>query len=88
MEALERRPHLALPGLLARLRPRASAAGEAAGEVERAEDELVTLSRSLIGRLATRIAGLNVEEIPVDSIPRWLKVVGDLELKALGRGDL
>ena len=59
-----------------------------AGEVERAEDELVTLSRSLIGRLATRIAGLNVEEIPVDSIPRWLKVVGDLELKALGRGDL
>ena len=59
-----------------------------AGEVEKAEDELVTLSRSLIGRLATRIAGLNVEEIPVDSIPRWLKVVGDLELKALGRGDL
>ena len=48
----------------------------------------MTLSRSLIGRLATRIAGLNVEEIPVDSIPRWLKVVGDLELKALGRGDL
>ena len=59
-----------------------------AGEVEKAEDELVTLSRSLISRLATRIAGLNVEEIPVDSIPRWLKVVGDLELKALGRGDL
>ena len=58
-----------------------------AKELEEAQDRAATLARGALHRLAQRIKTMNINEIPAAVLDRWLKMLTDVELKALGHQD-
>ena len=58
-----------------------------AKELERAQDNAVTLARAALAKVAERIQRLDVEEMQVGQIPSALKTLIELEFKALGHED-
>ena len=55
-----------------------------AKELERAQDNAVTLARAALAKVAERIQRLDAEEMQVGQIPAALKTLIELEFKALG----
>ena len=55
-----------------------------ASEIERAQDDTLILVRQGLVRVAERLRSMNAEEILAGQIPGWLKVLVDLQFKALG----
>ena len=58
-----------------------------ARELERAQDDALTLVRAALGKVAERIQGLDAEELTAGQIPAALKTLIELEFKALGHED-
>ena len=58
-----------------------------AKEKERAQDDMFTLARAALAKVAERIKGMNPEELAAGQIPSALKMLFELELKALGYED-
>ena len=58
-----------------------------AKELERAQDNAVTLARAALAKVAEKIQRLDVEEMQVGQIPSALKTLIELEFKALGHED-
>ena len=58
-----------------------------AKELERAQDNAVTLARAALAKVAERIQRLDAEEMQVGQIPAALKTLIELEFKALGYED-
>ena len=56
-------------------------------QLERAQDEIVSTVRGAMQPVIRRLQTINPDEIPVDKIPQFIKVLGELELKALGHAD-
>ena len=55
-----------------------------ASEIERAQDDTLILVRQGLVRVAERLRSMNAGEILAGQIPGWLKVLVDLQFKALG----
>ena len=58
-----------------------------AKELERAQDDALTLVRAALAKVAERIQGLDAEELAAGQIPAALKTLIELEFKALGHED-
>ena len=58
-----------------------------AKEMERAQDDMFTLARAALAKVAERIKGVNPEELAAGQIPAALRTLFELELKALGYED-
>ena len=58
-----------------------------AKEMERAQDDIFTLARAALGKVAERIQGMDAKELAAGQIPSALKTLFELELKALGYED-
>ena len=58
-----------------------------AKELERSEDEAVTLIRAALAKVAERLQGMDAEEMAAGQIPAALKTLIELEFKALGHED-
>ena len=58
-----------------------------AKEMERAQDDMFTLARAALAKVAERIKGMNPEDLAAGQIPAALKTLFELELKALGYED-
>ena len=58
-----------------------------ARELERAQDDMFTLARAALAKVAERIQGVNPGDLAVGQIPSALKTLFELELKALGHED-
>ena len=58
-----------------------------AKEMERAQDDMFTLARAALAKVAERIQGMGAEELAAGQIPAALKTLFELELKALGYED-
>ena len=58
-----------------------------AKEIERAEDDTVTLVRAVLAKVAERIRNLDADDLAAGQIPGALKTLAELEFKALGRED-
>ena len=58
-----------------------------AKEMERAQDDIFTLARAALGKVAERIQGMDAKELAAGQIPSALKTLFEVELKALGYED-
>ena len=58
-----------------------------AKELERAQDDTVTLARAALAKVAERIQGMDPEELAAGQIPSALRTLVELEFKALGYED-
>ena len=58
-----------------------------AKELERAQDDTVTLARAALAKVAERIQGMDPEELAAGQIPAALRTLIELELKVLGYED-
>ena len=58
-----------------------------ARELERAQDDAVTLVRAALAKVAERIQELDAEDLAAGQIPAALKTLIELEFKALGQED-
>ena len=58
-----------------------------ARELAEAEDRAAAIARAALGRLVKRLETLDVREIPVAILDRWIKTLTDVELRALGHAD-
>ena len=58
-----------------------------AKEKERAQDDVLTLARAALAKVAERIKGMDAKELAAGQIPSALKTLFELELKALGYED-
>ena len=58
-----------------------------AKEMERAQDDMFTLARAALAKVAERIKGMDAKELAAGQIPLALKTLFELELKALGYED-
>ena len=58
-----------------------------AKEMERAQDDMFTLARAALAKVAERIKGMNPEDLAAGQIPAALRTLFELELKALGYED-
>ena len=58
-----------------------------ARELERAQDDAVTLVRAALAKVAERIQGMKAEDLAVGQIPAALRTLIELEFKALGQED-
>ena len=58
-----------------------------ARELERARDDVFTLARAALAKVAERIQGMDAKELAAGQIPSALKTLFELELKALGYED-
>ena len=58
-----------------------------AKEMERAQDDIFTLARAALAKVAERIKGMDAKELAAGQIPSALKTLFELELKALGYED-
>ena len=58
-----------------------------AKEMERAQDDMFTLARAALAKVAERIQGMGAEELAAGQIPAALRTLFELELKALGYED-
>ena len=58
-----------------------------AKELERAQDEAVTLVRAALAKVKERVEGMEPEELAAGQIPDALKKLIELEFKALGQDD-
>ena len=58
-----------------------------AKEKERAQDDVLTLARAALAKVAERIKGMDAKELAAGQIPSALKTLFELELKALGHED-
>ena len=58
-----------------------------AKEMERAQDDIFTLARAALAKVAERIKGMDAKELAAGQIPSALKMLFELELKALGYED-
>ena len=58
-----------------------------AKELERAQDDVFTLARAALAKVAERIQGMDAKELAAGQIPSALKTLFELELKALGYED-
>ena len=56
-------------------------------ELDRAQDDTVTLVRAALAKVAERIQGMNPEELAAGQIPSALRTLVELEFKALGYED-
>ena len=54
---------------------------------ERAQDDMFTLARAALVKVAERIQGMDPEDLAAGQIPSALKMLFELELKALGYED-
>ena len=52
-----------------------------------AEDRAAVIAKAALIRLAKRLETLNVEEIPIAVLDRWIKTLTEVELRALGHAD-
>ena len=55
-----------------------------AAELERAQDDAVSMARVILGKVVQRLGTLKVEDLPIASLHHWFKTATDVELKALG----
>ena len=53
-------------------------------ELNDAEDRISRVVRGAFAGLIPRIAGMDFNDIPVASIPAWIRTLSDVELKVLG----
>ena len=58
-----------------------------AKELERAQDDVFTLARAALAKVAERIQGMDAKELAAGQIASALKTLFELELKALGHED-
>ena len=58
-----------------------------AKEMERAQDDMFTLARAALAKVAERIKGMNPEDLAAGQVPAALRTLFELELKALGYED-
>ena len=58
-----------------------------AESLERAQDDVLTLARAALAKVAERIKGMDAKELAAGQIPSALKTLFELELKALGHED-
>ena len=58
-----------------------------AKELERAQDDAVTLVRAALDKVRERIEGMDAEELAAGQIPAALRTLIELEFKALGHED-
>ena len=58
-----------------------------AKELERAQDDTVTLARAALAKVAERIQGMDPEELAAGQIPAALRMLAELEFKALDYED-
>ncbi len=58
-----------------------------AKELEEAQDRAAKIAHSALDRLDERLQTLDIMQIPVAVLDRWLKTLSDVELKALGHQD-
>ena len=58
-----------------------------AKEMERSQDDALILIRAALAKVAERIQGMDAEELAAGQIPAALKMLFELELKALGYED-
>ena len=58
-----------------------------AKEMERSQDDALILIRAALAKVAERIQGMDTEELAAGQIPAALKMLFELELKALGYED-
>ena len=58
-----------------------------AAELQEPQDRAAGIARSALYRLALRLEKLNINEIPVAVLDRWVKTLTDVELRALGHQD-
>ena len=58
-----------------------------AKEKERAQDDMFTLARDALAKVAERIKGMDPEDLAAGQIPAALRTLFELELKALGYED-
>ena len=58
-----------------------------ARELEEAQDRAAKIAHSALDRLDERLQTLDIMQIPVAVLDRWLKTLTDVELKALGHQD-
>ena len=58
-----------------------------ARELEEAQDRAAKIAHSALDRLDERLQTLDIMQIPVAVLDRWLKTLSDVELKALGHQD-
>ena len=58
-----------------------------AKELERAQDNAVTVIRAALAKVRARIEGMDAEELAAGQIPAALKTLVELEFKALGQED-
>ena len=56
-------------------------------ELEEAQDRAAKIAHSALDRLDERLQTLDIMQIPVAVLDRWLKTLTDVELKALGHQD-
>ena len=55
--------------------------------MEEAQDRAAKIAHSALGRLDERLQTLDIMQIPVAVLDRWLKTLSDVELRALGHQD-
>ena len=58
-----------------------------ARELEEAQDRAAKIAHSALDRLDERLQTLDIMQIPVAVLDRWLKTLSDVELRALGHQD-
>ena len=58
-----------------------------AKDLERAQDNAVTMIRAALAKVRARIEGMDAEELAAGQIPAALKTLVELEFKALGQED-
>ena len=58
-----------------------------AKELEEAQDRAAKIAHSALDRLDERLQTLDIMQIPVAVLDRWLKTLSDVELRALGHQD-
>ena len=58
-----------------------------AADLEAAQDRAAILARAVLSRVALRFLNLDIAEIPVAVLDRWVKTLTDVELRALGHQD-
>ena len=58
-----------------------------ARELEEAQDRAAKIAHSALDRLDERLQTLDIMQIPVAVLNRWLKTLSDVELRALGHQD-
>ena len=55
--------------------------------MEEAQDRAAKIAHSALDRLDERLQTLDIMQIPVAVLDRWLKTLSDVELRALGHQD-